>query len=95
MRGTFVATAYSLHGTTASGRRAQRGFVAADPHVLPIGSRIRVSNAGRYSGTYTVADTGGRIKGHKIDLYIPDHTEARRFGRRVVHVEVVAERDSM
>ena len=85
----FVATAYSLHGRTSSGTVARPGVVAADPRVLPLGSRIRVSGAGRYSGTYTVADTGSAIDGHRIDVYIPSHAEARRFGRRTVHVDVV------
>jgi 3D (Asp-Asp-Asp) domain-containing protein len=88
-RGTFIATAYSLEGTTASGEETRRGIVAADPKVLPIGARIRVTDAGAYSGTYTVADTGRSIKGREIDLYIPDAHEARRFGRRHVQVEVL------
>ena len=85
----FVATAYSLHGKTSSGIVTRPGVVAADPRVLPLGSRIRVTGAGQYSGTYTVADTGSAIGGHRIDVYIPSHAEARRFGRRSVHVEVV------
>jgi 3D (Asp-Asp-Asp) domain-containing protein len=88
-RGTFVATAYSLHGKTASGSVTRPGVVAADPRVLPLGSQIRVRGAGAYSGTYTVADTGSAIGGRRIDLYIPNHAAARRFGRRTVHVELV------
>ena len=88
-RGAFVATAYSIEGTTASGKQTRRGIVAADPNVLPIGARIRVSDAGAYSGTYTVADTGRAIKGREIDVFIPDAHEARRFGRRHVQVEVL------
>jgi 3D (Asp-Asp-Asp) domain-containing protein len=86
---TYVATAYSLHGRTASGTTTRPGIVAADPSVLPLGSQIRVSNAGTYSGTYTVADTGGAIGGRRIDVYIPNHAEARRFGRRTVRVQVL------
>jgi 3D (Asp-Asp-Asp) domain-containing protein len=86
---TFVATAYSIEGTTASGTTTHPGIVAADPAVLPIGSRIRVTDAGSYSGTYTVADTGRAIKGNTIDVFIPDAAEARRFGRRDVKVEVL------
>jgi len=85
----FVATAYSLHGRTASGSMTRPGIVAADPNVLPLGSQIRVSDAGAYSGTYTVADTGGAIGGRRIDVYIPNHAEARRFGRRTVRVQVL------
>src|SRR5204863_6622380 len=53
----FEATAYSVTGTTASGMQTRRGIVAADPTVLPIGSRIRVHGAGAYSGAYMVMDT--------------------------------------
>jgi 3D (Asp-Asp-Asp) domain-containing protein len=88
----FEATAYSLQGKTASGRRARPGIVAADPRILPIGSRIRVSGAGAYSGEYRVEDTGRAIKGHEIDIFIPNAAEARRFGRRAVHVEVISRR---
>ena len=90
----FVATAYSLHGRTASGSMTRPGIVAADPSVLPLGSRIRVSDARGYSGTYTVADTGGGIGGRRIDLYIPNHAEARRFGRRTVRVQLLQDASS-
>jgi 3D (Asp-Asp-Asp) domain-containing protein len=85
----YVATAYSLHGRTASGSITRPGIVAADPSVLPLGSQIRIRDAGAYSGTYTVADTGGAIGGRHIDIYISDRDQARRFGRRHVHVQVL------
>ncbi len=86
---SFVATAYSSGSRTASGTPPQRGIVAADPAVLPLGSRIRVRGAGSYSGDYVVRDTGGKIQGRKIDIYIPKHAQAKRFGRRHVRVEVL------
>jgi 3D (Asp-Asp-Asp) domain-containing protein len=46
----FEATAYCITGTTASGMQTRPGIVAADPAVLPLGSRIRVDGAGPYSG---------------------------------------------
>lgn len=85
----FEATAYSVTGTTASGMQTRRGIVAADPTVLPMGSRIRVHGAGAYSGVYTVTDTGPGVKGREIDIFIPDGAEAKRFGRRRVHVEIL------
>jgi len=86
---TFRATAYSVEGKTASGARTREGIVAADPKVLPIGSRIRVSDAGQYSGEYVVKDTGRAIKGHELDIYLDDDREAKRFGKRRVKVEVL------
>lgn len=86
----FEATATSLPGITKSGATAREGMVAADPAVLPMGSRIRVSGAGSYSGVYTVADTGAQVKGRKIDLYVPTAAEAKQFGKRTVRVGVLA-----
>jgi len=86
----FEATAYSLEGKTASGTPAHEGIVAADPKLLPLGTRIRVHDAGRYSGEYVVRDTGRTIKGREIDVYLADDGEAKRFGRKNVRVEVVS-----
>ena len=68
------------------------GVVAADPAVLPLGTRIRISGAGRYSGVYTVTDTGPAIRGRELDIFIPDGRAATRFGRRRVRVEVLGDR---
>jgi 3D (Asp-Asp-Asp) domain-containing protein len=51
--------------------------------VLPLGTEIRVAGLdARYNGTYTVMDTGPKIRGRRLDLYLPDCAEAVRFGRR-------------
>jgi 3D (Asp-Asp-Asp) domain-containing protein len=86
---SFEATAYTIEGETASGAQTRKGIVAADPKVLPIGSRIRVQGAGQYDGEYTVKDTGREIKGREIDVYIANDAEAKRFGRKNVTVEVL------
>lgn len=85
----FVATAYAHAGLTASGIPTRRGLVAADPEVLPIGTRILIRGAGSYSGEYLVADTGGAIDGYAIDIWMESRAEALRFGRRRVWVEVL------
>lgn len=84
----FSATAYCLKGRTASGGGVRRGIVAADPRVLPLGTRISM-NAGSYSGSYMVADTGGAVRGRKLDIWVPSCSEAIRFGRRNVTIAVV------
>lgn len=84
----FVATAYSLRGRTASGRNVERGIIAADRRVLPLGTRVRL-DAGNYSGEYLVADTGGLVRGRKIDIWVPNSGEAMRFGRRPVKLTVL------
>jgi 3D (Asp-Asp-Asp) domain-containing protein len=85
----FIATAYSVEGTGASGKWSHPGTVAADRAVLPLNSRIRVYGAGRYSGDYTVEDTGGKVDGHHIDVYMPSLAEAKKFGRQRVKVVVL------
>ena len=84
----FTATAYSLRGRTASGRFVTRGLIAADRRVLPLGTRVRIE-AGSYSGEYLVADTGGAVRGRKIDIWVPNTGEAMRFGRRPVKLTVL------
>ena len=84
-KGSFTATAYCLRGRTAMGHGVRRGIIAADPRVLRLGSRVNLSGGG-YSGQYLVSDTGGRIKGKKIDIWVPSCSEARRFGRRTVSI---------
>ena len=84
----FEATAYCDLGITFSGVYVQRGIVAGDPHVLPIGSIIEVE-AGRYSGVFSVMDTGRLIKGEIIDIFIPDYDEAIQFGRQQVTVKII------
>lgn len=85
---TYTATAYSLPGRTASGKPVSRGLIAADPSVLPLGTRVRVE-AGSWSGEYLVADTGGAVKGRRIDIWTPTTREALQFGRRPVKLMVL------
>ncbi len=84
----YTATAYSLPGRTASGKRVSKGLIAADPRVLPLGTRVRL-DAGQYSGEYLVADTGGAVKGKRIDIWTPTSREAMSFGRRKVKLTVL------
>ena len=86
---TYTATAYSLRGRTASGKPVSRGLIAADPSVLPLGTRVRVE-AGSFSGEYVVADTGGAVRGHRIDIWTPTAREAMQFGRRAVKLTVLS-----
>jgi len=82
------ATAYSQQGTTASGEQTRVGIVAADPAVLPMGTRIRVRGQG-ISGTYVVSDTGRKVGGRHIDIFMPSWIRAKRFGKKVVEVRVL------
>ena len=89
-RGSFTATAYCLKGRTALGHGVRRGIIAADPRVLRLGSRVNLG-AGAYSGQYLVSDTGGAVRGRRIDIWVPSCAEARRFGRRTVTIGVLGQ----
>jgi 3D (Asp-Asp-Asp) domain-containing protein len=86
----FLAFAYTSKRMTSVGSRPVSGTtIAADPRVLPMGSRVEVTGAGEYSGVYTVSDTGGNIKGHTVDIFVDSHEEAVEFGRKQVHVALL------
>ena len=86
----MTATAYCSKGTTGSGAPAQRGGVAADPRLIPIGSTIGVRGLkGAPDGTYTVLDTGRSVKGRHIDFFLPRCEDAKAFGRQAIRVRVV------
>ena len=92
-RGTSLrmrATAYCERGTTKSGVPAQRGIVAADVRHLPLGTRLEVIAPGQnYAGVYTVLDTGSKISGHDLDIFMSSCANAKRFGRRLVTVRIL------
>jgi len=79
---TVVATAYSLHGGTASGLPTGPGVVAVDPTVIPLGTRMFIPGYG--SGI--AADTGTAIKGLRIDLWFPTLSQAESWGRQTVTI---------
>ena len=86
----FTATAYCKGETTASGVVVRTGIAAADPGLLPVGTVLRVDMPNsRYSGIWTVMDTGPAVQGRLIDLYLWSCHEALAFGRRPVRLTVL------
>lgn len=79
---TYIATAYSLKGRMANGERVHQGAIAADWRVLPLGSKVHIKGL----GTFTVKDTGGKVKGKRIDIWMPSRKAAIKFGRRKVQL---------
>jgi len=86
----FTATAYCKGDTTASGVVVRTGIAAADPALLPVGTVVRVDMPNpRYSGIWTIMDTGPAVQGRVLDLYLWSCHEALAFGRRPVRVTVL------
>jgi len=86
----FSATAYCKGTTTASGVNVRSGIAAADPDLLPVGSVVQVDAPGaRYDGVYTVMDTGPKVQGRHVDLYMWSCHEALRFGRTAIRIVVL------
>ena len=81
---TCNASAYAIHGRTASGRPTKYGNIAVDPSVFPYGTRFYIYTDDGYLtyGMATAADCGTSIKGHKLDLWFDEYDQACRFGRR-------------
>ncbi len=87
---TMEASAYlpgdgNGDGVTALGIPATYGVAAVDPRVIPLGTRLYVEGYGEA----IAADTGGAIRGSKIDLCMEDYNEAMSFGRRDVTVYIL------
>jgi 3D (Asp-Asp-Asp) domain-containing protein len=86
----FTATAYCKGTTTASGVNVQTGIAAADPDILPVGSVVQIDRLGeRYNGIYTIMDTGPKVQGRHIDIYMWSCHEALALGRRSMQVQVL------
>ena len=89
-----TATAYTAHcngcsGITRTGINLRANpnlkVIAVDPSVIPLGSKVWVEGYG-----YAVAgDTGGAIKGKKIDLHVATKGDAYKFGRRQVKIKII------
>lgn len=79
-------------GITASGMKTKKGVVAVDPRVIPLGTRLYIESMqnGVPSYGYSIAaDTGGAIKGNKIDVFFPTRQEVMNWGVRKVKVYVL------
>ncbi|MGO1060330.1 3D domain-containing protein [Planococcus sp. FY231025] len=91
---TVSATAYTAYcagcsGTTATGQNLRANpnqkVIAVDPRVIPLGSKVWVEGY----GTAIAGDTGGAIKGNKIDVFIPSQSAALQWGRKNVTIKVL------
>ena len=88
----FVASGYSSNdsaqGTnniTATGKEIEKGMVAVDPKVITLGTRIEIKDM----GVFVAEDTGGKIKGNRIDIYFNSKGEAKKFGIKGIWVKII------
>ncbi|MEH7169815.1 LysM peptidoglycan-binding domain-containing protein [Priestia megaterium] len=91
---TVEATAYTANcagcsGTTATGvnlkSNPNQRVIAVDPSVIPLGSKVYVEGYGQA----VAADTGGAIKGNRIDVFVSSDSAAQDWGRRSVKITVI------
>ena len=91
---TVKATAYTAScegcsGTTATGINLKENpnekVIAVDPSVIPLGSKVYVEGYGEA----VAGDTGGAIKGNRIDVFIPSEHDAINFGVKQVKVTII------
>lgn len=79
-------------GITYTGMQARVGVIAVDPKVIPLKSRLYVECIGRNDYGFAIAgDTGGAIKGNKIDLYFDDQKTVDAWGIKNVRVYLLAD----
>lgn len=94
---TVRATAYGADcrgcsGTTATGTKPAIGrTIAVDPRLIPLGTWVYLEfpNAPQLNGRYRAEDTGGAIKGHKIDLFLGKEKDCNWFGHQMVNVSIL------
>ena len=77
-----LVTAYCLSGTTRRGRYVRPGIVAADRRLFPLSRYIELYAGEKYLGRFLIDDTGSKIRGAHIDVWVPTCREARIFGRQ-------------
>ncbi len=85
----YTASCNGCSGVTATGvdlnANPNAKVIAVDPSVIPLGSKVYVEGYG-YA---TAADTGGAIKGNKIDVFIPTQDAALDWGRKQVNIQII------
>jgi 3D (Asp-Asp-Asp) domain-containing protein len=75
-----LMTSYCLRGTTRRGRYVRPGIIAADPRFFPLSRYVELYIGNEYYGRFLVDDTGRKIKGNHIDVWLPSCKDAIIFG---------------
>ena len=89
-RHLFTATAYCKGTKTASGVNVRTGIAASDAAILPVGSVVNITTGTtKYNGVYTIMDTGPKVQGRLVDIYMWSCHDALAFGRQQIEVTVL------
>lgn len=91
--GTYTITFYcpckkccgKTNGITASGAKAKARHTIAAPKGIAFGTKIKIEGL----GTYIVEDRGGSIKGKRLDVFVKDHKQALKLGKRSAKAWIV------
>lgn len=85
----YTANCNGCSGITSTGINLKQNpdvkVIAVDPSIIPLGTKVYVEGYG-----YAIAgDTGGAIKGNKIDVFFPSKSEAFKWGRKQVKIKIL------
>ncbi|WP_297135185.1 SH3 domain-containing protein [Terrisporobacter sp.] len=83
---TVKSYAYTGGGITATGTKPKYGTIAVDPKVIPYGTKVYIKELDK---VFTAEDTGGGIKGNKIDIYMPTESDCTKWGVRTVTLQIL------
>lgn len=81
-----VATAYTGYSTTSTGQKPVWGTIAVDPKVIPYGTKVYIP---QFNRVFIANNTGGAIKGNKIDIFMNTKKECYNWGRKNIEIHVL------
>lgn len=94
----FIATGYSsndpIQGTsdkTATGKEIYEGVIAVDPKIIPLGTVVEIKDLGKF----IAEDTGGKIKGNRVDIYFNSKEEAKKFGTKSIWLRIITDKNEI
>ncbi len=83
---SVVSTAYCTGSITSTGTKPRWGVIAVDPRVIPYGTKVYIP---QFDMVFRAEDTGGAIKGNKIDIYMNSKSQAVNWGRRTIDIQIL------
>ena len=81
-----VATAYTGYSTTSTRQKPVWGTIAVDPKVIPYGTKVYIP---KFNKVFIANNTGGAIKGNKIDIFMNTKKECYSWGRKNIEIHIL------